>query len=577
MNEPILPAPEGMVAESEETTGSEVRRSPIAQLHDWQEHITHSLLVASVVIGLVAVAAEGVLVIRQGRLDVLAVIVVFYAIALFLTLVRRLPFRFRAVGFLLLFYSVSLFDLTQSGLSGDGRLFFLAFPLLALILLGKRAGVVALLLSLITIAVVGVGMATGLLVPAFEASSAEALPWVTGIAIYLLVAAAVLIPPGYLITNLVAGLSGALEEARQRWHEVRKLSQSLEQQVTERTADLSAASEVARQTAVLAGEQELMNQFVNLVGERFALYNVGLFLLGGEAEYVVLRAASSEGGQRLVKRGYRVRVGSDDPVGQTARSGDVRSLAIYQPSLPELPQTRWRVTLPLQVGSRIAGVLDVHFSGEQPPSEERSQALRTLADQLAVGLENARLLAQARTSLEELTSLYRMVTTEAWQQFAEAQPALSRYRVGEAEVAEEAWEALFAQARGQGGAVSSRLVVGEGDDRYGMAVPVKLRGVPIGIVGFHRSAEAGEWRPEEIAIAEAASERMALALENARLLEETRGLAARERVIREIADQMQQATDLETLVRITAEELNRVLGGSRAYVRMATEASLMDD
>jgi len=66
----------------------------------------------------------------------------------------------------------------------------------------------------------------------------------------------------------------------------------------------------------------------------------------------------------------------------------------------------------------------------------------------------------------------------------------------------------------------------------------------------------------------------AIALQNARLFEEAQARAEQERVIREISDQMLLATDMQALMRITAEELNRTLGGSRAYVRLGTESHL---
>ncbi len=76
--------------------------------------------------------------------------------------------------------------------------------------------------------------------------------------------------------------------------------------------------------------------------------------------------------------------------------------------------------------------------------------------------------------------------------------------------------------------------MGEEDSRYLLAVPVKLRGVAIGVLGFHREQAAGRWRPEEIAAAETVAERLALAVENARLLEEAQRRARRERLAAEI-------------------------------------------
>jgi len=570
VSEATLPMPEAPRPVPQEEAEEGGVRYTISQLRNWRERIINSLLMATAVLGLVAVLAEGAMLSMRGRWDVLAVIVVAYAVALLLALVHRIPFRVRAAGFLVLFYLVSLFDLMQSGLSGDGRVFLLAFPLLALILLGKRVGAISLALSLVTLAAAGWAMATGRHAPSFEALSSDPLSWVTGTAIYLLLAVAVFIPSSYLIANLVTNLSRALEEARRRWREVHQLTYDLEHQVAERTADLAATAEVARQTASLTDEQELIERFVRLVAERFGLYHVGLFLLDDQGEHAVLRAASSVGGQRMVERSHRVWIGSDDPVGQAVRVTEARPLIVPGVPSPDLPETRWRAAIPLRVGGRTIGALDVHFSEEQYPPEERTRHLQTLADQLAVGLENARLFGQTRSNLEELAALHRTLTVESWERFAQARPELSRYRVGETDVPDEAWQALFAQARHLGRSVTS-FFEGEDGGRHLLAVPVRLRGVPIGVVGFHRAAEAGEWLTEEIAVAEGVAERMALALENVRLLGEARRRAARERFVREITGRIQEATDIESLVRVAAEELNQALGGSRAYVRLTTE------
>jgi GAF domain-containing protein len=68
------------------------------------------------------------------------------------------------------------------------------------------------------------------------------------------------------------------------------------------------------------------------------------------------------------------------------------------------------------------------------------------------------------------------------------------------------------------------------------------------------------------------TEQIGVALESARLYQDTQRRAGRERILREISDRMQGAADLETLMRIATEELNQALGGSRAYVRLGTVA-----
>ena len=62
-------------------------------------------------------------------------------------------------------------------------------------------------------------------------------------------------------------------------------------------------------------------------------------------------------------------------------------------------------------------------------------------------------------------------------------------------------------------------------------------------------------------------------MERARLYRDTQRRAARESTIREISDDMQRATDMQSLFRITAEALNETLRGSHVYVRMVESES----
>ncbi len=270
----------------------------------------------------------------------------------------------------------------------------------------------------------------------------------------------------------------------------------------------------------------------------------------------------------MTQHGYQVRVGSADPVGQAAQSGPGHLSAAIPASLPDLPQTQWQLALPLQAGGATIGVLDVHFDDEQPPSEERVQVLRTLADQLATRLENIQLLAQTQASLEELRSLYRATTAEAWERFIKVQPDLNRYQAGEAEVPEETWKSLFAQARSLAQPVTAEV---KGDGRFALAVPVKLRGVPIGVMGFHRPLETGEWQPEEIALAVGAAERVALALENVRLLEETQRRAREEHLLGEVTARIRAPMDVDTILQTAVRELGRAMGVDRVSVYLAPE------
>jgi PAS domain S-box-containing protein len=104
-------------------------------------------------------------------------------------------------------------------------------------------------------------------------------------------------------------------------------------------------------------------------------------------------------------------------------------------------------------------------------------------------------------------------------------------------------------------------------------IPLTMKGQAIGIMELE-SWDERHYTPEQLNLIMTLANQAAVALENMRLFEQTQARAERERAIREISDQMQRATDMETLMRITAEELNRALGGSRTYVRLGTEVEL---
>jgi GAF domain-containing protein len=114
---------------------------------------------------------------------------------------------------------------------------------------------------------------------------------------------------------------------------------------------------------------------------------------------------------------------------------------------------------------------------------------------------------------------------------------------------------------------------GDGDGSV-LAIPIKVRGNVIGVIDAHKPSDAGKWTAEEAALMGALVEQLGTALESARLYQDTQRRAARESFLREISDQLQRTSDTQTLVRIAAEELTRVLHSSRTRVRLSIEDSL---
>ena len=152
---------------------------------------------------------------------------------------------------------------------------------------------------------------------------------------------------------------------------LQKQRETLEQEISERTAklerraaQLQVAAEIARDTSATRGLDELLNHAVNLVRDRFGFYHAGIFLVDERGEYAVLHAATGEAGAAMLKQGHRLKVdevgivGYVTGVGQPRIALDVGADAVHFKN-PLLPETRSELALPLKVGERVIGALDV--------------------------------------------------------------------------------------------------------------------------------------------------------------------------------------------------------------------------
>ena len=188
--------------------------------------------------------------------------------------------------------------------------------------------------------------------------------------------------------------------------QLRSLIGSLETRVEARTAQLRAGADVARAVSSILDSDVLLQQTVNLIRERFGLYHCSIFLLDEQERFAVLRAGTGEAGRALRESGHKLEKGGQSMVGWVCANKQPRiALDVGKEAVrfanPLLPDTRSEATLPLQVGSRILGALNVQSSEPAAFDENDIVVLQGMADQIAVALENARLFTQTQTTLSE--------------------------------------------------------------------------------------------------------------------------------------------------------------------------------
>jgi GAF domain-containing protein len=355
--------------------------------------------------------------------------------------------------------------------------------------------------------------------------------------------------------------------------ELKNFQTTLEQRVAQRTLELTAANqkaekrtsqmqaiaEIARAVITVRSMDELLQQLTKLISERLGFYHVGIFLFDKNREFAVLQAANSGGGAKMLARGHRLRVGQQGIVGYVTAQGiarialDVGEEAIYFNN-PDLPDTHSEVALPLKFGQEVIGALDIQSTETNAFSQQDIELLSILANQVSVAIQNARSLEQAQRAVREAETASSLLTGRAWKEYSEAIRAKG-YRYDGIKP-----EALKKASR-------------PAEERDALTIPVQLRGHTIGRLKLKSSDSARTWTDDELAIIESTAERVALAMDGARLLDEAQKRAMRETFLSELAAKLGTSFQLDSILRDTVEELGQTLKGSTVTFQLVNPSA----
>ncbi len=371
------------------------------------------------------------------------------------------------------------------------------------------------------------------------------------------------------------------ELATQRQAEVNRQLEDTVLQSQRRAVLLQAGSEVSRAVAQVRDLDALLPQITQLISQNFGYYHAGIFLVDEAGRYAVLRAANSKGGQRMLARHHRLLVGLEGVVGYVVETGQPRVALDVGEDLtyfdnPDLPQTRSELALPLRVGDRMLGALDVQSRQSEAFTEEDVDVLTVLAGQIAIAIDNANLFHQTQEALEEARATQQRYMQEQWARYVGERPQRAyEYTLmgvpasGEASSveAQEAW------SRGElVHIVRDDADPGEAQLRAVLAAPIKVRGEIIGVLDLQETDQARQWTQDEVELIQSVADQLGQALESARLFEETQRRARYETLTRQITDRIRSRAEVDAMLQTAIQELARSLGAPRVFVRLAPEA-----
>ncbi len=508
---------------------------------------------------------------------------------------RGLGYRPRAWIALTLAYALGVFIFRRGGLPGSGSVWMLLPPVMAFVLLGSWPGIWAGVLSTLTYIFFAIAFSQGWIDVQVQLDPLVLATWLTeGASFFLIVAVLTLLLWAFSRSWLDAlgGVDAANRQLQAQTQELEIANVQLHRQ----TSQLQATAEIGHAGSSILDPDALQSTVVNQIQEGFSsmgVYYVGLFLLddadaGTEEQSAVLKAATGEAGKLLLDMGYRLKLDETTPVGwcithQQARIVLGEGGTVWLDTLP-MPNTRSEIALPLRSRGRTLGALSMQSTHEAAFIEDDIAILQTVADQVAVTIDNARLFRQTEAALEEAQAAHRRYLAEAWSEFLATKPVT---RIDYTQPGTEPGDERFLSEARHVAMVHKRTIATDspspGPDgepstpQTALVVPLKLRGQVIGTMALHETGRQRTWTAGETALAENVAEQVALTVENLRLMDETRRRAAHERLTSEITDKMRSATDMDALMQTTVQEMIAALGTSSAFVQLAVPSEPAGD
>ena len=471
-------------------------------------------------------------------------------------LYRRVPYFIRAAAIPFTVYGMGIYTFFSMGLYGDGKLYMLGFIVLTGILLGLVPGIFALVIGAATISIFGFGMVNGWIPappPTILLRAGSTFDWTNAIVFTIVLGTLTAVSLAFLINNL----QNSLKTQHNLTNQLEKERESLQDKISQRTEDIRrrmvqirTASDISRQISTLQEPEVLMEQVVNQVRQSFNLYYVGVFLVD-ENNYAVLKAGTGIAGQKMIAAGHRLQVGGSSMIGWCISNQKPRiALDVGAERVrfnnPFLPETHSELALPILSRGKSLGALTIQSTQTEAFDEDDIRILQGISDSLAIALENSSLFREAENALDEIQALNKAYLEQGWSDT----------------------QVLYGDLR----FTFENKSISENEAGHIIQMPLTLRDQVIGQITLESNTST--LSPDELDFVEAITTQTALALENARLLNDSRRKASQEETLNHLSLQFSKAINIEDILSTAVKELSELPAVTEVSIHMIPAEAL---
>lgn len=501
---------------------------------NWRERFMLPLLIGVLIFGLAALLPA---VLVPENIILTSFIIISYVLTAAVTVIR-FSYFVRMSVFLFSIYMLGLSTLITYDVLGVALFYFLALIIFATMMLSIRAGMIAIAIDVVTYIIFGWLMLSERLMPLDPFSTP------TNLADWISVAAANVMF-GIVIILGFRSLEQEFFEAQKQidftLNTLKDERNNLEDRVQERTAQLRKINEIGRNVTEILDIDQLFSRASKYIEDEFNCYYTAFYLINVSEKWADLSYASGEAGKVLKENKHRLDLEGRSSIVKTIRTKtsqittDANQIRLENPLLP---YTRSQLVLPLIVGETVLGVLDMHSTKENAFTLQDVDAYQNMANGIATAIENSRLFQETQQTLSEMRATQRQYLKGAWDSLS-SEKAIE-YEIGDNENVSE----------------------------NSIEIPLSLRDQVIGQIEI---TNTNQWTSEQKNLVEAIVAQATLALENARLVEESQSSASQERLTNEIIAKVWASSNMDNILQTTVRELGRSLEATEVEIELSMD------
>ncbi len=501
---------------------------------NWRENFALPLLVGVLIFGAFVLFPA---ILASDSLVQKTFFISTYLLTIVVTVVR-FSYPVRMIIFLLNIYILGIGELLTYGTNGDSLFFFLSLTTFATMMFSVQAGIASIIINLITYAIFGTLYVNGLLVPSSpQGSPATVAGWISEALAMLMFTMIIIL--GF--RSLEREFFEARKQIDTTLNTLKNERSNLENKVQERTKQFKKINQLGHDVIEVLNVNELFARASKFIEVEFGFYHTAFYLLDASQKWADLSYASGEAGKVLKENKHRLNLSGKSNVAKSIREKTTQlivDISQIRSENPLLPYTKSQLTLPLLSGETVLGALDVHSTKEDAFTAQDIDAYQNMANSIAIAIENSRLFEEAQQNLAEMRATQRQYLQNAWDTLSTETPL--QYELGERSISKNNELELSLTLRDQ-------------------------------VIGKIQMGNSAEWTSEQKNLVESIIAQTSLALENARLVEESQSTAIQERLTNEIIAKIWASTSMDSILQTAVRELGRGLEVNEVEIEVSMD------